>query len=341
MAPWPRLGIRHLERAEGWGMAVAGFSYVLRPRSVEELAMAFDIARREGRPLALRGAGRSYGDAALNSDGILLDLSLFSRILAWDPATGIIDAEPGLTIEGLWKSCIADGWWPPVVPGTMFATLGGAAAANIHGKNNFAAGPLGEHILEFDLLAPTGELVTCSRTQDTDLFHAAIGSFGALGVFTRLRLQMKRVYSGLLAVEAYPTRHLPEMVATFEELKPESDYLVGWVDCLAGGGALGRGLIHRGLYLPEGVDPEPAETLRVSAQDLPPRILGILPKSLVYLLARPFLNRPGVAAVNAAKYWTSRWTLRGERYRQSHAAFAFLLDYVPNWKWMYQPGGLV
>ncbi|MBI4768995.1 MAG: FAD-binding oxidoreductase [Chloroflexi bacterium] len=182
-----------LERVEGWGRAVAGLSYLYRPTMVEGLQEVFQRAREAGCSVGLRGAGRSYGDAALNAENILLDLSRMRRILAWDPGRGVITVEPGVTIQQLWEYTIEDGWWPPVVPGTMFPTLGGCAGMNIHGKNNFRAGTLGEHILEFEALLPTGELLTCTPEQHPDLFHAIIGGFGMLGCFTRLTLQLKRV----------------------------------------------------------------------------------------------------------------------------------------------------
>src|SRR5258708_23391938 len=112
-----------------------------------------------------------------------------TRILEWNPATGIIKMEPGVTLRQLWQYTIGDGWWPPVVSGTMFVTMGGAAAMNFHGKNNFKTGPIGDHIIEFDLLLPTGEVLTCSRHVNRDIFFAAISGFGMLGCFTRICLQ--------------------------------------------------------------------------------------------------------------------------------------------------------
>src|SRR5690606_7718853 len=125
--------------------------------------------------VALRGAGRSYGDASLNNEQVILDLTRMRRILRWSPKEGIATVEPGVTIQQLWEYTIEDGWWPPVVSGTMFTTYGGIAGMNIHGKNCFQVGTIGDHLQEFDLLLPTGEVKTCSRTQNPELFHAAIG----------------------------------------------------------------------------------------------------------------------------------------------------------------------
>ena len=106
---------------------------------------------------------------------------------------------------------------------------------NIHGKNNFKAGPIGNHIKEFEILLPTGETKICNREQNSELFHAAIGGFGMLGVFTKLTLQMKRIYSGNLRVNAFATRSIGEMNEELEKRRSHSDYMVGWIDCFAKG----------------------------------------------------------------------------------------------------------
>ncbi len=328
-----------MERTEGWGMASAALSYVYRPVNADGIRAVFDEARRAGKTVALRGAGRSYGDAALNTEGVTLDLTRMNRILEWDPQTGIITVEPGVTVQQLWQYTIEDGWWPPVVSGTMFPTLGGAAAMNIHGKNNWKVGPLGDHITEFELLLPTGETKLCSREQNADLFHAAISGFGMLGVFTRLTLRLKRIYSGLLDVDAIPVANFDALFQLFEERLPQSDYLVGWIDCFAAGDALGRGQVHQANYLAPGEDPSPAQTLRVTNQELPDALFGVVPKSLMWRLMKPFVNNMGIRLINAGKYWSG--SLHETRFRQSHAGFAFLLDYVPNWKFSYKPGGLI
>lgn len=337
----PPLPADRLERVWAWGMASSAMSYVWRPSTAEGVAEVFRLARERGLTVGLRGAGRSYGDASLNGENICLDLTRMTRILDWNPETGVMRVEPGVTIRQIWQYAIEDGWWPYVVPGTMFPTIGGVAAMNVHGKNNFAVGPVGDHIREFELLLPTGEVRRCSREQNSDLFHAAVGGFGMLGCFLSITLELKRVHSGLLRVKPISVASLDEMVRIFEERMDRADYLVGWMDCFARGRGLGRGLIHQANYLAPGEDPEPARTLRVENQELPDSLMGLVPKSMMWRFMRPFANNPGVRLVNAAKYHAGR--LLGDRqvHVQSHAGFAFLLDYVPNWKWAYRPGGLI
>ncbi len=322
-------------------MSSSALSAVSRPVNADGICAVFDQARRTGRSVGMRGAGRSYGDASLNAENILLDLTRMRRILAWDPLAGIITVEAGVTIQLLWQYVIEDGWWPSVVSGTMFPTLGGAASMNIHGKNNFKAGPIGDHIVEFVLMTPSGDTKLCSRTENSELFFAAIGGFGMLGVITQLTLKLKKVYSGLLHVTPIGIRNLDHLFQVFEERLPQSDYLVGWVDCFGTGKGLGRGQVHQANYFQPGEDPNSQQTLRVENQELPDSILGIVPKSVMWRFMKPFVNDPGMRLINTAKFLSATKLGDGHVHTQSHAGFAFLLDYVPNWKHAYKPGGLI
>ena len=185
---------------ENFGHSLHAPAYVYKPITVEQIENVFKIAKQNGLKVTARGAGRSYNDASLNGGGIVIDLSAMNKVIAWDPEKGIITAQPGLTLEGLWHVVLPDGWWPPVVSGTMKTTLGGCLGSNIHGKNNFRMGPIGEHVLEFTALLPTGAQVTCSPHRNGDLFYSMISGLGMLGIFTSITLQMKKVHSGLVEV---------------------------------------------------------------------------------------------------------------------------------------------
>jgi decaprenylphospho-beta-D-ribofuranose 2-oxidase len=323
---------------ENFGHSLRAPSYRFRPTGAEEIEAIFRLAQKTGLTVTARGAGKSYNDASLNGGGILLDMSAMNQILAWDPAAGRVRCEPGVTLEQLWQCVEPEGWWPPVVSGTMKTTLGGCLAANIHGKNNFQKGPVGEHVLEFEAILPTGELVTCTPGQNADLFYAMISGLGMLGIFTSITLQMKRIHSGLIAVDAWPVPNLSRHLGDLLEHAPDYDYIVGWLDTTAGGKHIGRGQIHGANNLKEGEDPKAAQTLLLENQSLPPRLFGVMPKSLLHYFMRPFMINIGAWGINTAKYVAS---LRKHSFRQSHAAFHFLLDYVPNWELAYGRGGLI
>ncbi len=329
-----------LEKVGAWGGVTSSLSYVYRPATAEALHEVLVLARRSGRSIGLRGGGNSYGDAAMNTENIVLDLRRMNRVLDWNPETGVIRVEPGVTLSQLWQHVLEDGWWPPVATGTSFTTMGGSAAMNVHGKNAYKVGPIGDHIREFDLMLASGETITCSREANSDVFHAAIGGFGMLGIFTSLTLQMKRIYSGLLDVETCARANLDDMFDYFHENTGRSDYVVGWIDSLAGGKALGQGDVHRANYLPPGADPVPAQTLRLENQHLGPNLFGLVPRSIIWMFMQPMLSDKGVRFVNFGKHLMGN--VSGvKRYRQPHAQFHFLLDYVPDFKRAYGRGGLI
>ncbi|MBK7177413.1 MAG: FAD-binding oxidoreductase [Chloroflexi bacterium] len=330
----------HLEVVSGWGESTRGMSYVYRPSTLEALAKVFEIAAQSGRSMAMRGGGNSYGDAFMNNENIVLDVRRMNRVLEWNPENGRIRVEPGLSLHELWQYVIEDGWWPPVVTGTSKTTIGGCAGMNVHGKNAWRKGTIGEHILEFDLMLPSGEIITCSPTENSDIFHAAIGGMGLLGCFTSLTLKMTRIYSGFLQVHTQAQADLSSMFDYFHAYVDESDYIVGWMDAFAHGRALGRGDVHRAYYLPEGDDPNPSQSLRLDNQHVPENLMGIVPKSIMWLGMRPFMNNAGTQLINTAKYYAGH-VGGGKVYLQTHAAFHFLLDYVPHWKKAYGPGGLI
>jgi FAD/FMN-containing dehydrogenase len=289
--------------------------------------------------VGFRAGGNSYGDAAMNAENIVLDMRRMDRILEWQPENGRITVEPGATLQRLWEYILADGWWLPIATGTMKTTVGGCAAMNTHGKNSWHMGVFGDHIIAFDFLLPTGELITCSRDKNEEIFHAAIGGFGMLGCFTSITMQMKRVYSGLLNVEALTKPNLDETMAYFDSHLHDSEYLVAWVDAFAPGKAMGRTEIHRANYLRPGEDPHPSQSLRVDKQHLPENILGIVPRSIIWRLQRPFWNNFGMRYVNLAKFRAAQF--KGQHsYQQPHALFHFLLDYF-DWNKPFGPGGLI
>ncbi len=329
------------ERVSGWGMAVGGQAKVVRPTTAEQVAAAMALVAQEHGSLALRGSGCSYGDASLNTNGHVLDTSGMDRILAFDPERGLVTVEPGVTIRDLWRSVVAFGWWPAVVPGTMAVSVGGAAAFNIHGKNNFAVGSFGEHVQSFALQTPTGSVLRCSRQENADVFHGAIGGFGMLGCLLEITLQLKRVYSGRLRVWAIPARDLATNLQLLEDLRGESDYLVGWLDLHATGAALGRGLMHRANQLKPGEDRDGAHFLKAELQEVPRSMFGLVPKSWIWPGLWVGMHCGGTALVNALKFRAGFREAQQSPYLQTHGAFHFLLDYVPRWQWMTRPGGLI
>jgi len=331
LIPSDRIG--HIE---GFGQSSGADGYVYRPTNLEQIQDCFELARKAGRKVVLRGAGRSYGDASILNEGVVLDITRMRQILSWDPRTGVIEAQAGATIEDIWRLTLEDGWWPPVVSGTMFPTLAGALAMNIHGKNNPQAGTIGEHVEEIDVLFPNGELRTL--TNQDRLFYAVISGFGSLGAIVRVKLRMKKIQNGNLQVLPLRCANWDEQFAAFEKYVPIADYQVSWVDCFARGKGFGRGDFHAAWYAYDGQ--EHPLSLNANSQDLPDTILGFFPKSSVWRYLRWFNNRTGMRMINAAKH-RSGFISEGRPFQQSLVAFSFLLDFVPDWRKSYLPGGFI
>ena len=325
---------------DGFGGSVRSLSRSVSPVSTDEMARAFATARSEGWKVSFRGAGRSYGDASLHAGQLSVDGRAMRRILSFDAQTGVLEAQGGTSIGDIWRFTLPQGWWPAVVPGTMYPTMGGCVGMNIHGKNCFKVGPFGDHVLELDLLTASGERKTLSREREPELFRAVVAGLGLLGAVTRVKLKLKRVESGRMRIWPIVTETVAQMFDVFEERMPSSDYAVGWVDCFASGRTLGRGLVHVARHLHEEDDPDARRTLAVEEQELPGSIMG-LPKSLLWMFMKPLTNDLGVRLVNQAKYMLPEPVEEDGAYRQSHAGFAFLLDYVPDWRLAYGADGFI
>jgi FAD/FMN-containing dehydrogenase len=333
------LPLDNLQRASAWGLASGALCHVHRPTDEAGVRRVFELARRHGLSVGFRGGGQSYGDAALNGEALLLDSSGMQRILDWQPENGVITAQPGMTIGQLWRKTLPSGWWPPVTPGTMQPTLGGCAAMNIHGKNHWRVGSFGEHVLAFSALLPTGEMVRCSRAERPELFHGMLGTFGMLGCFLSITLQMKRVQSGAVRVRAFSAGGIEAMLEIVDAHK-EEDYVVGWVDCLSGGRTAGRGIVHTARHLLSGEPGSRPLGEETGAHELPATLFGILPRERVWRLLRPLNHRAGWKLINSARYHAGRWR-DGHSFTQSLPRFNFLLDYVPHWRRAFLPGGLI
>ena len=286
------------EQTTGWARTQSAISDVGRPTTIDELLEALWRAQTQGRTVIPRGAGHSYTDAMLNNKGVTLDLTQMRRVLSWDPKQGIICLEPGVTIDDLWKTTVQDGWWPAVHPSILKATVGGCLAMNVHSKNAWKKGTIGEHVLAFDLLLASGELLSITPASNPDLFYAAIGGMGMLGIMTSITLQLQPICSGEVMTRQRSARSLMEMFAIFAEEAPEADYLEGWIDGHASGSHLGRGLITRGDFIK---DSDPS-SLQLERQRLSMKVAGILPPRFFGRALQPLFNDVSVHIGNSVIY---------------------------------------
>jgi FAD/FMN-containing dehydrogenase len=271
------------------------------------------------------GNGRSYGDSCLNADGLLIDTRALDRFIAFDRDTGRLTCEAGVLLSDVLQLAVPHGWFLCVTPGTQFVTVGGAIANDVHGKNHHVKGAFGRHVLRFEILRSDGSRVTCSADENAGLYQATIGGLGLTGLVQWAELQLRPVASPLMLAETIKFGALDE----FFELAAQSDrafeFTVAWVDCLAQGGRLGRGLFTRAMH---------AERGQGALRDVKP------PRSFRFPIETPFslVGRMTLSAFNAVYY---RHFLGTRKRGLVHfRPFFFPLDRVTAWNRVYGRRGL-
>jgi FAD/FMN-containing dehydrogenase len=196
------------------------------------------------------GQGRSYGDSCQNPGGTLLATAGLNRFIAFDRQSGVLRCEAGVTLDEILRLAVPQGWFLPVTPGTRFVSIGGAIANDVHGKNHHHAGTFGRHVRALELLRSDGERRRCTPDENSPWFAATIGGLGLTGLITWAEVQLKPISSPYIAVETIKFRNLAAFFEIAAESERDYEYTVAWVDCLAEGRHLGRGLFMRGNHAP-------------------------------------------------------------------------------------------
>lgn len=236
------------EKIGGWGNYPVEECFVYRPEKLSDLREL--VEWQDDTYRIPRGNGRSYGDTALNEGHSLLLLTKFNRFLSFNTEKGILECEGGTMLEEIIEFFLPKGYFLPVTPGTKYVTLGGGIANDVHGKNHHQAGCLSEHILDLKLLTASGEILTCSREQNMDLFWATVGGIGLTGMILSARIQLIRIDSAMIDVDYLKAANLEEAFELFRQHDHQYDYSVAWIDCLATGGSLGRSVLMLGNHSP-------------------------------------------------------------------------------------------
>ncbi|MBF0334915.1 MAG: FAD-binding oxidoreductase, partial [Alphaproteobacteria bacterium] len=210
---------------------------------VETVARSFrgDPAVLDGaNSLIARGNGRAYGDAAV-SHHLTVSMLAHDRLLAFEPETGRLTCEAGALLSDIVAAFLPRGWFAPVTPGTRLVTVGGMIAADVHGKNHHVAGSFGRHVESLRLLRADGSVTECRRGEP--LFRATVGGMGLTGIILNATFRMQRVETAYIRQQTVAAANLDAVMAAFEESAGWT-HSVAWIDCLAGGAALGRSLLY-------------------------------------------------------------------------------------------------
>lgn len=302
----------------GWGRVRRARSLAARAERTGDIAAALSEDWPGG--LSIYGSGRSYGDSALNANGHSCLTARLNRILGFDEASGIVEVEPGVTFRQLMDVFLPKGWLVPVTPGTSFATIGGAVAHDVHGKNHERDGSFGQHVTEIDLMTSDGSLRTLGPRSRPAWFRATVGGCGLTGIMTRIAFRMSRVPSGHVRVTKQRLDNLDSFLEALEAAR-DASYSVGWIDALAQGSELGRGIL------------ESAE----AATEERPVARSKQETSVPFELPLSLVNPMSVKAFNALYFHSA--SKEGSTAVRSYGSFLYPLDGIGGWNRIYGKRG--
>jgi len=313
----------------GWGRISPSAAELAEPASAASAAELLS-GGTAARGVIPRGLGRSYNNAAQCAGGVVISTARLNRILSLDASTGLATCEAGVSLEQLMVAGLPAGWFVPVSPGTRQVSVGGAIAADVHGKNHHVAGSFARHVRSFEIVLPGGEPRTVTPQSDPALFWATAGGMGLTGLIVRATVQLKRVATSRVRVDTVRTADIDETMATLAEHDRGYGYTVAWSDSLARGVGLGRSVITSGDFA-ESADLPPDDREDPFAFR-PGARLGVPPG-----FPPGLVNRYTVAVANEAWYRKAPRSRRGEL--QAIGTFFHPLDGIRNWNRVYGPGG--
>ena len=312
----------------GWGRTQPSVATVVTPANERDV---LDILSRVTSGVIARGLGRSYGDAAQVAGGTVIDglgLGGFGPI---DEATGEVTVGAGASIDALLATSVPKGWFIAVSPGTRQVTIGGAIAADVHGKNHHRDGAFCQHVGSLRLVTPVGAMTVGPRS-DPDVFWATAGGMGLTGVVTEATVRLIPIETDRVLVDTDRCKDLDALMAAMATGEEDHRYSVAWVDCMATGSRLGRAVLTRGDHARlEDLDAKARGRERVPSRSGLLRVPWRAPGGL--------LNRASIRAFNEA------WFRKAPSHRQgepvSLGAFFHPLDFVTDWNLLYGPRGVV
>ncbi|MET0150518.1 MAG: FAD-binding oxidoreductase [Acidimicrobiales bacterium] len=313
----------------GWSRTAPTRATVVSPTTPE--ALAATLADVGDRGVIARGLGRSYGDAAQNAGGAVADATGVRRLLAFDGVTGLVTAESGLSFDDLLRVVVPQGWFVPVSPGTRHVTVGGAIAADVHGKNHHRDGSFVQHVRSLRLRTPAG-VIEVGPDEDPDLFWATAGGMGLTGVILDATFALQPITSSRLLVDTERTADLDDAFDRMTRGDHGYHYSVAWIDLVATGAAMGRSVLTRGDFAP--VDAL-SEGDRGNPLAYDPSVLVTAPPWVPNLA----LNRLSVRAFN--EFWYRKHPRHRMGELQAIPSFFHPLDFVKGWNRIYGSRGFL
>jgi decaprenylphospho-beta-D-ribofuranose 2-oxidase len=316
------------ELLSGWGRTSPTLATVHRPDNLERIVE--QVTAPSARGVIARGLGRSYGDAAQNAGGDVVSCTNLDTVLAVDVEKGTVTVESGVSLDTLLRALLPLGWFPMVIPGTSFVTVGGAIASDIHGK--FRHGSFADYVERMRIVTPTRGACVLEPNADANAFWATSGGMGLTGVITEATLKLAPVETSRIVCDTERTHDVDDCMTKMLEGDKDYRYSVAWMDCLATGGNLGRGVLTRGNHAT--FDELPVAD-RATAREYAPRTL---------LGSPPWLPN-GLINVMSTRAFNEVWFRKAPRAPRRHVEgikpFFFPLDGVRDWNRVYGSRGFV
>jgi len=316
------------ELLTGWGNTAPSRATVTRPRTASEVAE--ELSSASG-PLIARGLGRSYGDAAQCAGGTVVSNRRLWHLSPIDPSTGLVTAGAGVSIDELLAVAIPAGFFVPVTPGTRQVTIGGAIAADIHGKNHHVDGSFMNHVVSMTMATPSGA-VTVSPTSDPALFWATAGGMGLTGIVTEATIRMLPIETGYVTVDTERFGDLDSIMDAMATGDADYRYSVAWVDCMTSGPRMGRGVLTRGDHAPV----SSLEAKQARAPLAPPTSPKL---SIPFTPPSGLLNKLSISAFN--ELWFRKAPAKRDGELQSLGTFFHPLDGVARWNRLHGHRGFL
>jgi len=274
------------------------------------------------------GNGRSYGDASLQKKILLT--RRFNKFLSFDEATGTFSCQSGVLFSEILDVFVPRGWFLPVTPGTKLITVGGAIAADVHGKNHHVDGSFGQHILSMDVMRNDGSVITCSQEENSDFFQLTVGGMGLTGVILNATFRLKKIETAYIREETVRTANLTEIMDCFDASN-DWTYSVAWIDCLAKGDAMGRSIMMRGEHVKSG------ELVSPSHKHAPLNPKQGLQLGVPFTFPDFALNKLTMRAFNFAYY--NKCRSGTHKSIVDYNSFFYPLDAIDNWNRIYGKRG--
>ncbi|WP_426474997.1 FAD-binding protein [Chryseobacterium balustinum] len=276
-----------------------------------------------------RGNGRCYGDASLGES--IFSTKKLNKFISFDRLNGILECESGVLLSDVLEISVPQGYFLYVTPGTKLISIGGAIASDVHGKNHHSEGCFSEYVIDFKLMTENGDIIICSKEENSNKFYATIGGMGLTGIILSARFKLKNIETAYIRQESIKAENLDEIFKLFDESESWT-YTVAWIDCLQKGKDIGRSILMRGEHafaheLPQKLSKNPLRLKKKFSPTVPFYFPGFV------------LNALTVKLFNLLYF--KRQTKKEVKNIIDYETYFYPLDAINDWNKIYGKSGFI